>query len=682
MTDTTVTAGSSVTFSWNVTGASTLSISNIGVVTGTSQATTVNATTDYVLTASNEFGSTDSSTITVTVGTAPVIDTFAPLLASVPAGTNVTLLWETSGVITTLTLDPGGIDVTGDASYDVIVNETTTFTLTASNDFGVTIKQTEVTVAAGPVIIELKADPPLIASGANSTLSWSVSSSGTPTIVITDVSNVPQDLNSSVVVSPVSSTTYEMTVTDAFGVASASVDVGVTFTLTVNKSLLGGVLASVSSSPVGLDCGVLLTSCEAVFVEGTVVTLSYGDLTGGFDGWSGCDALSGDDCVVTMDADKTVEASFSVVSVPPAAVDDAFVVVQGEVLTVPVGSGVLGNDTDFSGNGLSAVLVNNVSHGSLVLASNGSFEYTPESTFSGEDSFTYYAFDGANTSNTATVTLTVTPLATLTVTTSAGGSVTSNPAGINCPTTCSATYPPDESVTLTAVADSGFDFDSWGDACAAETSNTCTLTLNADTNVQVSFEPADTPPTTSGLPDVTTQEDAPDIQITLSSAFNDNEDSSSDLSYAVTSVSNSSLFSSVLVVDDVLTLVLAGDANGVSDVSVSATDSAAQSVSSTFMVSVAPVNDAPVADAGANQTVDVNTLVTLDASASTDVDEDTLVYTWAFSARPAGSSVVLSDTSGVSVSFTPDVAGEYVIGLSVTDGDLTATDEVSVTVIP
>jgi len=68
--------------------------------------------------------------------------------------------------------------------------------------------------------------------------------------------------------------------------------------------------------------------------------------------------------------------------------------------------GVLGNDT---GSGLTAVLVTGPSHGTLILNANGSFRYTPSSTYIGTDTFRYQAKDSSNTlSNIATVTITIT----------------------------------------------------------------------------------------------------------------------------------------------------------------------------------------------------------------------------------------------------------------------------------
>ncbi|MGA2404754.1 MAG: S8 family serine peptidase [Syntrophobacteraceae bacterium] len=104
-----------------------------------------------------------------------------------------------------------------------------------------------------------------------------------------------------------------------------------------------------------------------------------------------------------LDVSQAYAMLHSAQAQPPVAVNDAYSTAQNTtlVLTAP---GVLSND---KGNGpLTAVLVQTVSHGSLVLNSAGSFTYQPSAGFSGTDSFTYQANNGT-LSNVATVTITV-----------------------------------------------------------------------------------------------------------------------------------------------------------------------------------------------------------------------------------------------------------------------------------
>jgi hypothetical protein len=79
-------------------------------------------------------------------------------------------------------------------------------------------------------------------------------------------------------------------------------------------------------------------------------------------------------------------------------------------------------------------------------------------------------------------------------------------------------------------------------------------------------------------------------------------------------------------------------------------------------------NTAPVANAGEDQVVLVNTTVTLSGSQSTDADNDSLTYLWSITAIPTGSASSLSDVATISPTFTADTVGTYTFTLSVDDG--------------
>ena len=89
----------------------------------------------------------------------------------------------------------------------------------------------------------------------------------------------------------------------------------------------------------------------------------------------------------------------------PVAVNDSATTAEDTA----VSGNVLTNDTDAdAGTTLTATLGASPAHGTVALAADGSFTYTPNADFNGTDSFTYTASDGTAASNVATVTITVT----------------------------------------------------------------------------------------------------------------------------------------------------------------------------------------------------------------------------------------------------------------------------------
>ena len=93
----------------------------------------------------------------------------------------------------------------------------------------------------------------------------------------------------------------------------------------------------------------------------------------------------------------------------PVAQNDSFQVSQFDSVTVS-GQGVLSNDSDSNGEGLTAQLVSPPDNGEVALNSDGSLVYTPNGSFVGVDSFTYQVFDGAVAGTIATVEIVVNPL--------------------------------------------------------------------------------------------------------------------------------------------------------------------------------------------------------------------------------------------------------------------------------
>ena len=90
----------------------------------------------------------------------------------------------------------------------------------------------------------------------------------------------------------------------------------------------------------------------------------------------------------------------------PIAVNDLYEGLAGEPLAAEVS--VLSNDSDADGETMSAILFSEPSHGELELSDDGSFVYTPDADYVGQDSFMYVASDGSCPSQLASVTIEVT----------------------------------------------------------------------------------------------------------------------------------------------------------------------------------------------------------------------------------------------------------------------------------
>ena len=88
-----------------------------------------------------------------------------------------------------------------------------------------------------------------------------------------------------------------------------------TTTLTLNKNIAAG--GTATSSPAGINCGTACSTQTATFASGTSVVLTPTAASGyTFSSWTGCTSVTGNNCNVTMNVNKTVTATFSLNSRP------------------------------------------------------------------------------------------------------------------------------------------------------------------------------------------------------------------------------------------------------------------------------------------------------------------------------------------------------------------------------
>jgi hypothetical protein len=77
---------------------------------------------------------------------------------------------------------------------------------------------------------------------------------------------------------------------------------------------------------------------------------------------------------------------------------------------------------------------------------------------------------------------------TLSITTTGGGQISSTPEGVNCTSTCSASFDVGASVTLQAVANASYQFEAWADGCGGS-EPTCVVTMDVARSVKANFAP-------------------------------------------------------------------------------------------------------------------------------------------------------------------------------------------------
>lgn len=149
---------------------------------------------------------------------------------------------------------------------------------------------------------------------------------------------------------------------------------------------------------------------DATSVEGgTVVVAADGSFTydplGDFYGVDTFDYTVSDGALTDT---ATVTITVAGVPDPPEAVDDAYAATRNTQLSKNAAAGVLFNDTDADGDGLtvSAFDATSAEGGTVVVAVDGSFTYDSPTDYTGTDTFDYTVSDGALT-DTATVTITV-----------------------------------------------------------------------------------------------------------------------------------------------------------------------------------------------------------------------------------------------------------------------------------
>lgn len=365
----------------------------------------------------------------------------------------------------------------------------------------------------------------------------------------------------------------------------------------------------------------------------------------------------------------------------PLAVPDAATTEEDTVVEIDV----LANDSDPDG-ALAIVAVGDPGNGVTAIASATTVLYAPTPDFHGTDTFTYTVQDPGGATSTAVVTVTVTPVndppaavddaETLFEDTGILAFVLVNDGDVegDALTVVGVTQPANGVVTI-AIDGSGVDYVPDQDFHGADG---FTYTVQdaggaVDTaTVAVSVTPLDDAPVADDDA-ASTPEDA---AVTIAVLANDTDPDGDAL--AVQSVTQPASGSVAINPDGTVTYTPAPNANGVVTFSCTARDSGGLTDTATVTVTVAPVNDPPVAAADATTTrEDVPVAIPVLANDS-DIEGSALGV--AGVADPANGTAAIA---GTQVTYTPDpgFTGTDAFGYTVSDGQGgTANGTITVTV--
>ncbi len=379
-----------------------------------------------------------------------------------------------------------------------------------------------------------------------------------------------------------------------------------------------------------------------------------------------------------QESDYSTEVSYTVPissASPPVAADGS--------ASGPEDSAITGQLSVSSDNGLPLQYAVKTAPASGTLSvedATGLFTYTPLPDFFGSDSFTFTASDSNGESNTATISITVTPvndapvatdtsLATAEDTATSGKLTAIDPDGdalvfalASPPARGTATVAPDGSFTYTPAADAnGTDAFSFtvSDGTAGSAPATVSVTIN----------PVNDPPV-AGSTTITLDEDT-----TATGRLTATDPDGDALVFAL--ANPPARGTATVAPDGSFTYTPAADANGTDAFSFTVSDGTAGSAPATVSVTIDPVNDPPVADNGSIG-VDQGGTAT-GRLAATDPDGDALAF--ALVSGPARGTLTLAADGTFTYRADTDAAGSDSFSFRASDGSAASnTATISVTI--
>jgi alpha-tubulin suppressor-like RCC1 family protein len=307
---------------WTTSNPAVATIDATGLATGiASGSVTITATTNFYSLPWDRFQPRESrsGSTTLTVGERPRLTvvrdgTGTGTVTSSPAGINCgtacSAAFDTDTVVTLTAAPLNGTNFAGWSGCDTASDTTCTVTVSSDRSIRATFSMSTLTVMkAGNGRGGVTSSEPGIDCGPNVATCAASYSNGTALTLTAapaagsrfDTWSGCDSANAEVCGVTINGS---RTVTAAFALLR--------FTLSVNKSGIGS--GTVTSAPGGISCG---STCSALYESGTVVTLTATPaFLSVFAGWSGCDTVSGESCIVNMSAATSVTASFLGVPLP------------------------------------------------------------------------------------------------------------------------------------------------------------------------------------------------------------------------------------------------------------------------------------------------------------------------------------------------------------------------------
>ncbi len=429
----------------------------------------------------------------------------------------------------------------------------------------------------------------------------------------------------------------------------------------------------------------------AVGDEATLGTVAIAKKGGGVTYTPNPDANGTDTFTYTV-ADPSGETSTATVTVEITPVNDAPVTEADEITTdedAPVSFDPLANDSDADGDELTIVEVGEARSGAVTIDPGGrTLTYTPNPDANGGDRFTYTVTDGELTA-TATVTVTVEPVNDEPVATD-DAATTAEDRAVRVNVLANDTDLDGDRLTVDAIVTGPAN----GTAEISDNQILYTPDLDFNGNDTLVYRVADgnggVAEATVAL-EVTAVNDAPvavddevdtdeDSALVIDALANDTDVDGNALS--ITSVGGAKLGTATLAEDgQSITYTPNPDANGVDTINYTTSDGELRA-NATIAVTVNPVNDAPVAEGDEARTAEDTAVLIEVLRNDSDVDGDELTVGRIVDQPANGTAAIDPETGRILYTPNEDFNGEESIVYEVTDGDLSDTATVVVTVTP